>query len=210
MIIDKHIIRGYVQHLILPKIGETQSVVSSKIFEGFSRITRSAIINTLSEQQLASQLGHFTRDWAVDWYWVAYHIMSDHGSRRYAYALMQSGSQEDVLVYKWVREPVSIDCLDLYLTDSNDYKSEPRTFKLSQLIANGSNLGRDSRQCRPVVGATDFGMLPTGEGWWYDQSILSVRPNDSLWNSEAHEFIIELNERERQIADMIKIFEVPD
>jgi len=69
--------------------------------------------------------------------------MNNIFQRGRAVQIAEQNKGKDPLVYKDVYEGACRHCIHLYLT--RGLGSEPRVFKLSQLIANGTNIGRKVR-----------------------------------------------------------------
>jgi len=104
------------------------------------------------------------------------------------------------------------------LTDPNDINSEPKEFKLKDLIANGSNLGKPKKDWKPVIGMTDFGSYeyhPYGDteiekekSHYIDNSSLSSKPIAQAWDRGNRAYKVELKtltERQKKIRSLIKI-----
>jgi len=103
-----------------------------------------------SAQKLASELGHATGDWERDWLRIAYYLLHE------AYNTGRSKSIErehgtDAEVYFTVYEGSCKHCRELYLTDPDDIDSEPKVFKLKDIIANGNNIGRKADDWLPTL-----------------------------------------------------------
>lgn len=58
----------------------------------------------------------------------------------------------DAKCYKDVYMGACKHCIDLYLTDG--IGSEPKIFKVSELVSNGTNIGRKTKDWKPVIGPT--------------------------------------------------------
>jgi hypothetical protein len=104
-----------------------------------------------SVTQLASELGHATEDWERDWLRIAYYLTHEaYNTGRAKSIFKQYG--DDAEVYFTVLEGACKHCMRLYLTDPDDINSEPIVFKLKDIIANGSNIGRKADELLPTVG----------------------------------------------------------
>jgi hypothetical protein len=98
---------------------------------------------------LTSEMGHKTKDWARDFRRISdfvLHEAFDHGRA----AHIQRDFGADALCYKDVYGGACKHCIKAYLTAG--IGSQPVLFKLSQLRANGSNVGRKSADWLPVLG----------------------------------------------------------
>lgn len=89
----------------------------------------------------------------------------------------------------------------MYLSNPDNINSEPRIFQLSELIANGSNIGKTEKEWKSVIGITDFGFYeyyPYGDtsneieiGHYIDSSILSIKPEGYIWDEAIREYKID-------------------
>ena len=103
------------------------------------------------------------------------------------------------------------------MSDCNNFNSEPKKFKLSELINNGSNIGIEKQSWKPVIGVTDFGFRkyhPYGNPEWeetehyYDNTSLISKSEWEIWDESERNYIIEkkpLTERQKKIHSLIKI-----
>lgn len=170
-----------------------------------------------STQQLASDFGHYTKNWNIDWEWISHHILWDFYNIQQAKSILDMFGSDSTVI-KQLDKTDSPECYRLYLTDPNNINSEPRAFKLGDLIANGSNLGKSKEDWKPVIGATDFGYYeyhPYGDpdnekerGHYIDNSSLTTKPNKQVWDENEREYKIEdkpLTERQKKIRSLIKI-----
>lgn len=104
-----------------------------------------------SATKLASELGHATEDWERDWLRIAYYLLHEaYNTGRAQNILKEEG--EDAEVYFDVLEGACKHCRELYLTDPEDEHSQPKIFKLKEIIENGSNIGRKSAEWLPTIG----------------------------------------------------------
>jgi len=110
-----------------------------------------AIENRKSVKQMALDLGKKTGDWTRDFGRISEYIMqSSYEEGRAASIKEKEGG--DALVYKDVFPGACKHCIRLYLTEG--IGSRPVVFKLSDLQANGNNIGRKVDEWKPVVAAT--------------------------------------------------------
>ena len=170
-----------------------------------------------STQQLASDFGHYTKNWGIDWHWIAHHITWDFYNLRQAKTILEMVGS-DKTVFKQTDKKASPECCRLYLTDPKNINSEPKAFKLADLIANGSNPGKSKQDWKPVIGVTDFGYYeyhPYGDpnceketGHYYDNSSLSAKPEWYIWDEKNRKYKPEdkpLTERQQKIRSLVKI-----
>lgn len=103
-----------------------------------------------SAAQLASDLGHATKDWERDWLRIAYYVLQNaynYGRARSIY----KDHGDDAEVYFDVLKGACKHCKELYLTDPEDENSQPIIFKLKDVLANGNNIGRKAVDYLPTV-----------------------------------------------------------
>lgn len=187
---------NYVNKLIVEPIADEYKFSNSEI-KHLVDIVCVALVNVKSSQQLASDFGHYTKDWATDWHWIAHHINSDYYNIKHAQYIYEHDGPSAV-VYKSLSKCHSSDCLRLYLSDCNNISSEPRNFTLSDLINNGSNLGKKINEYKPVIGISDFGFYeynpgddPNDEkevGHYYENSFIFRKEPLSEWNENERTY----------------------
>lgn len=138
--------------------------------------------------RLKSDLGHAAEDWSRDWQRVAV-TETNNAVQEGTAAVLERQHGEDVRVSKVPRPGACRDCLSLYL----DVDGNPKVFKLSELRANGSNVGRRRTKWLPVVESThpfcrcSLVRLPDGFGWIGGE--LRMMPNaDDVKKSEVREW----------------------
>lgn len=117
-------------------------------------IVKNKAINAVKYRQsatkLASELGHATDDWERDWLRIAYYLLHEaYNTGRAQNILKEHG--EDAEIYFEVLHGACRHCRELYLTDPDDEDSEPKVFKLKDIIANGNNIGRKTADWLPTL-----------------------------------------------------------
>jgi hypothetical protein len=142
---------------------------------------KQAIAQRQTKKQFASKLSELSKDWERDFNRIAdyvFHEAYDNG--RALYITKTRG--KDALVYKRVHSEVCNSCFRLYI--KNRKTGEPKIFKLSELTANGNNIGRKQSDWKPVVGATHpwsflnpKTKIYTDEGY---KNIKSIRVGDNV------------------------------
>ena len=103
-----------------------------------------------SAAKMASELGHATEDWERDWLRIAYYVLQNAYNYGRARAIFREHG-EDAEVYFDVLKGACRHCRELYLTDPDDEMSQPIIFKLSDILANGNNIGRKANDWLPTV-----------------------------------------------------------
>lgn len=96
---------------------------------------------------LRSDLGHAMGNWTRDWQRIAM-TESNNAIQEGTAATIEKEHGVDELVSKMPRPDACPDCKRLYLRGG-----EPIIFKLSELRANGSNVGRKKRDWKPTIEA---------------------------------------------------------
>lgn len=121
-----------------------------------------------SVKKLKSDLGHSTKDWARDWDRIAVtekHDAMQRGTADY-YGKRYGG---DVRVAKLLAPDACGHCKRLHLGPDG----HPRIFKLSDLEANGTNVGRRAVDWLPTVGPVhpfcQCQLIRVPQGWGFDQ-----------------------------------------
>lgn len=142
--------------------------------------TTKAIEQRKSVRELSSELGHKTGDWARDFDRIADYTM--HNAYQHGIAsqlIKQYGDECNVFfsVYNGACEH----CQRIYLT--NGIGSEPKIFKLKDVIANGSNIGRKVVDWLPSISPL--------HPWC--RCTLHVVPENGVWDKDKKQFIIGRN-----------------
>ena len=137
--------------------------------------TEEAILNRETQSQLASRIGHKTGDWSRDLDRIADFLM--HSALDYGKVMkILEEDGEDGEVYKSVYKGACKHCIEKYLT--NGLGSEPRIFKVKDLLANGTNIGRNTKDWKAVVGP----LHP------FCRCEAHKKPKNSVWNQETQDF----------------------
>lgn len=125
--------------------------------EAIRLATASNINKRESLQKLRSDLGWMKQDWERDWDRVA--ITEKHNAMQSGVAnSYKSRFGDDVLVFKRTMPDACQHCKRLH----NDPDGFPRIFRLNELEANGTNVGKKVAEWKPVVGAIHPNCFPAG------------------------------------------------
>lgn len=151
-----------------------EKIVKKEIEEGV--LQRKTIGGVISD------LGHKTGDWKKDLGRIVDTEMNNIFQKGRAIQIMSLSGSKDVLVYKDVYEGACRHCIHLYLTKG--IGSEPRVFKLSELIANGSNIGKKVEDWK----ATVPGVHP----------FCFTNPRTPIYTSKGYKYIKDI-----QIGDLV-------
>lgn len=151
------------------------------------------VINRKSVAEITRELGIKTSDWERDLgRLVATESHNAYEEGRASEIAHKHGS--DALVYKDVYSGACTSCIKAYLT--GDINSEPKIFKLSQLIANATNIGKKSKEYLPVLGA----MHPNC------RCTLNVYQEGLSWDAKKRDFVRSGKYKQRYVYNIsIKI-----
>lgn len=134
------------------------------------------VLNKKSVEEISRDIGKKTGDWNRDFDRIVQFIShTAYEEGKVSHILKYSG-EEDPLVYKTVYEESCRHCIRLYLTEG--LGSEPRTFKLSVLRSNGTNIGRKVDDWKAVIGSTHP----------YCRCNLNHYIRGQVWNREKKQF----------------------
>jgi hypothetical protein len=146
-----------------------------KLQRKYREVIRDALQENIERRetvrQLASEIGHRTGDWARDLRRIAVtekQRAMQEGQRERLVA--RHGDPKAIRVAKIPDPDACKRCIELHLTGGAG--SKPRIFKLSDLEANGTNVGRKQAEWKAVVGpvhpwcACELVHVP--EGWGFD------------------------------------------
>lgn len=133
-----------------------------------------AILQQQTRSKLASELGHSLDDWKRDWMRVANTETWNaklHGEVMTILrgeAIYSNTSGGDTIVFRRPSPDACSHCKRLYLKKDG---VTPKTFKLRELINNGTNVGKKVADWLPIVGTTHpncrcpIAVLPEGFGF---------------------------------------------
>lgn len=162
----------------------------------YEKIVQNAAEKTLrnrgSVRDMVSELGHATGDWSRDFGRISdfvLHSAFDQG--RAASIERQEGPS--ALVYKDVYPGACRHCIKHYLT--NGIGSQPKVFKLSELQANGTNVGKKVDDWQPVLGPL--------HPWC--RCTLEAVPAGYEWNDETQSFSTPIKNFQRKVQRKSKV-----
>lgn len=155
---------------------DDQTIKGQQAF--LARELREGIDKGQTVRAIANEISHKTGDWNREFDRIiesASQTAFEEGKaaeieRKY------EGTGKDPLVYKRVFESACKHCIRAYLT--NGIGSQPKIFKLSELRANGNNIGRKVDEWLPVVGI----LHP-----WCRCQLFEV-PEGFIWNNDTQSF----------------------
>ena len=134
------------------------------------------VINRESVSEMTRNLGMKTGDWERDLgRLIATESHNAYEEGRSSELTEKHGA--DVLVYKDVYSGACSSCIKAYLTGG--INSEPKIFKLSELRANGTNIGKKQSDWLPTIGAIHPNCRCT----------LNRFEKDTKWNSDKRMYV---------------------
>lgn len=139
-----------------------------------------AIAERQSINELASELGHKTKDWSRDFDRIADYTMHNAYQHGIASQMLKTHG-EDCDVFYSVYAQACKHCVRIYLTDG--VGSEPKHFKLKDILANGSNIGRKVDDWLPSVSPL--------HPWC--RCTMNIIPENGIWDKDKKRFIIQRN-----------------
>lgn len=142
--------------------------------------TKKAIQMRKSVNELSSVLAKRTGDWSRDFDRIADYVLHSAYQQGAANQLIKDFGV-DTKIFYMVKANACKHCIRVYLTDGEG--SEPRQFKLIDVMNNGSNIG---------VKADDY--LPSIDPlhpWCH--CILAKMPDNGIWDKTKKQFIISRN-----------------
>lgn len=128
-------------------------------------------------RQIANSIAEKTGDWGRNFDRIV-DFQANSAYQEGRAAIMERDGGSETLVYKRVFASACKHCIGLYLT--NGFGSEPILFKLSDLRANGTNIGRKVDDWRPTVGSTHP----------HCRCLLMHYPKGYKWNPKTQSFDI--------------------
>lgn len=134
----------------------------------------SGIVEKRSVKKISSRIADRMQIWNRDWARIVETESQDVYNLGRAVNMMHN--EEDPIVYFQVFSGACRHCIRLYLT--RGIGSKPKTFKLSELMANGTNYGLKSKDWKPTV----HPVHP------YCRCELTKIPNGYVWDDEKGEF----------------------
>ena len=161
---------------VVSNIAGRQDFISKEEHEKIiSDVVKRAVYDRGTIQSVVSEIGHKTNDWERDLGRIAETEMNNVFQLGRMHEIIEEHG-EDSLVYKDVFDGACKHCIRLYLT--RGLGSRPIIFKLSDLIANGSNIGRKVNEWL----ATVEGVHP------YCRCRINYLDKLMVWDNELKEF----------------------
>lgn len=161
----KQTINGIVVEQDSKRREEYEKVIKGELERG--------VVDRKSVSSIISEIGHKTDDWRRDWGRIVETEMNSIYQLGRAEQISKDKGSE-ALVFKTVFEKACRFCIKFYLT--NGLGSKPRVFKLAELQANGSNVGKKQADWKPVIESVhpfcrcQLQLIPKGYEWDEEES----------------------------------------
>lgn len=170
------------------RAGEYVRGIGEEAAEDLRSVVAAAIENRQSPSELRSALRQRSQDWGRDWERVANTELVNAVQAGQAEVIRARGG-DDARVYKQVAPDACRWCRELHIAGDG----RPRIFLLSELEANGTNVGRRKAEWRSVVGAIHpfcqciLVFLPSG--WELDEEgdAVPIEKAIPVWFEPGHD-----------------------
>lgn len=148
---------------------------------------------------LAADLAETSKDWEVDWLRIAYYLMHEAYNTGRAQSILREYGK-DAEVWFDVYDEACEKCRELYLTDPDDPDSEPKVFKLEDIISNGNNIGRKKENWLPTISPTHP----------YCRCTINYKRPGYAWDSSLHSFNIptKITPKNKKLKGLDKLIKV--
>jgi hypothetical protein len=180
------------QGAIFSDVNNVINQADKKNREAYEKVIRKELKAGFAKRQpykeIAQNLGNLTGDWARRWDRIVQyqgHAAFDEGRA----AVMQRKGGDDAEVYKITYPGACKHCIAMYRTGGEG--SEPRVFKLSELKANGTNIGKKVVDWKPVIGPVHP----------FCRCTLHQKEKGQVWSPERQAFVYD---KENPIEPSIK------
>lgn len=181
-------------------LGEVASQYDNAQAEAERRVIQEAVMNGTvfnkkqTIKQIVSDIGHRTQIWEKDWLRIMETEMQNIFEEGTALSILDLHG-EDALVYKTVFNGACSYCIRFFTT--NGLGSRPKIFKLKELLANGTNVGRRQREWLPTVPVTHP---------YCRCSLQYYNPMFDEWDEKLRMFVTSpMKEEERKVRRKSKI-----
>lgn len=130
------------------------STITNNELQGIQEVVGRNMEQRNDKYKVVQELRELTQDWERDWHRVAHTEMWDAKVNGEVMAILDgespfSNKKGETMVFKRPGPNACNQCKKHYL--ESDGKT-PKVFKLSELIANGTNYGKKTAEWKPVVG----------------------------------------------------------
>jgi len=163
---------------------EYEKVIKEEIERG--------VVDRKSISSIISEIGNKTDDWRRDWGRITETEMQNIFQQGRAEQIAEKDG-EDALVFKDVYDGACRFCIKFYLTQG--IGSKPIVYKLSELIANGDNIGKKQSDWKPVL----YAVHP-----WCRCTLRQI-PKGYEWDEEKKMFTLKKKERSFERKSKVKV-----
>jgi hypothetical protein len=180
--------------------GDTQDIIDEK-----SREERGWYENVIKEEgkktienretvnDMVSRIGNRTGNWNRDFDRISETVLHTAFDEGRASNIERTADEDDPYVYKDVYAGACKHCIRLYTT--NGIGSKPKLYRLSELRANGSNVGKKANEWKGILGATHP----------YCRCTLNYVPEGYEWDSQKRKFVPPKNKENRKVKRTSKL-----
>lgn len=168
--LNSKIFRDVNQTLLNNSLKAQKDFLREEIAEG--------VKNKKTVRQIANEIAEKTGDWSRDFDRIVTYATTTAFEEGKAAMIEQYSAKSDPLVFKKPLPGACKHCIRVFLTDGEG--SQPRIFKLSELRANGSNIGRKPNEWLATLGPVHP----------YCRCPLEEYREGSIWNNELQDFIM--------------------
>lgn len=179
---------------------DVNNILINKTREGQQEFIAERLKEGIEKRKTVSQIAHDIAEKTGDWNRNFDRIIETASQNAFeqgkAAEIQRRNEGQDPFVYKKVFENACKYCIKAYLT--NGIGSQPKIFKLSELLANGSNIGRKVADYLPTIDP----LHP------YCRCPLKEFKTGYLWNAEKQSFSTPDPEYKKLIAQKRKLIPV--
>jgi hypothetical protein len=150
--------------------------------------------NRKTHKEIASAIRQTIKDPARDIDRIIDHVMHEAHDYGRAYSILRRTGPEAKVWFSVLADACD-ECVRIYL--KNGAQSEPKVFKLSEVIANGNNIGRKRKDWKPVLGPVHP----------YCRCQSNEYKDKYVWNSDLQMFVPPKVERKRRSRAKVTVTE---
>jgi hypothetical protein len=177
---------------------DVNQVLTDKSLKGQRQLIREELetgfLNKDTVTEIAHGIAERTGDWSRDFERiVAYnsHLAFEQGK---AAMIQRDSGEDDPTVYKTVFDGACNHCISLYLTSG--IGSQPRLFKLSELRANGTNIGRKTVDWLGTLGP----IHP------FCRCLVNYLPKGYVWDKDKKKFVAPTGDQYKSKRKPIRVW----
>lgn len=160
-----------------------------------AKIIKEKTVNAVKTRQtaraLAADLARTSQDWEVDWLRISQYLMHEAFNTGRAQGILREHGS-DAEIWFDVLQGACERCKELYLTDPEDEDSEPKVFKLGEILANGNNIGRKAPNWLPTIAPTHP----------YCRCTVNYKKPGYAWNPATHAFTLPIKRKSSKLGNV--------